>query len=77
MILKQSFLCLLLGALLVVSCRERSHKVPLTRDSFADMCDSRLHLSEEKIRKHVADLMFEDKDMQAADIPAEAWEISK
>ena len=68
MTLKQSFLCLLLGALLVVSCRERSHKVPLTRDSFADMCDSRLHLSEKKIRKHVADLMFEDKDMQAADI---------
>ena len=32
------------------------------------MVDDGLHLSETKIRSHIGDLMYEDKDMQAADI---------
>lgn len=55
-------------AFIVVSCHDSEQKIPVTRDSFADMTLKKLHVSEEKIRNNIGNLMFEDKDMQAADL---------
>ena len=68
MIRIKNFLCLLCVAFIVVSCHDSEQKIPVTRDSFADMTLKKLHVSEEKIRNNIGNLMFEDKDMQAADL---------
>lgn len=54
--------------LFCVSCGPTQQKLPVTRDSFADMTLDGFHISEKRIRTYIADLMYEDHDRQAADL---------
>lgn len=51
-----------------ISCGPTQQKLPVTRDSFADMTLDGFHISEKRIRSYIADLMYEDHDRQAADL---------
>lgn len=54
--------------LFCISCGPTQQKLPVTRDSFADMTLDGFHISEKRIRSYIADLMYEDHDRQAADL---------
>ena len=45
----------------------------MDKDSFKHLCSSDFRLSESKIRRHIADLMFEDKDAQGPALSAKDY----
>ena len=60
--------CLVGVALILAACGQGEKRSPVTQDSFADMTLGQYHISEKRIRTHIADLMFEDRDHMGADL---------
>lgn len=55
------------------SCRNDDKRAVVDKDSFKHLCSSDFRLSESKIRRHIADLMFEDKDAQGPALSAKDY----
>ena len=67
------FLIFVIVSLSSASCRNDDKRAVVDKDSFKHLCSSDFRLSESKIRRHIADLMFEDKDAQGPALSAKDY----